>query len=57
MVADGELLEHAHVFGNFYGTPKAPVEETLAEEKTFSSTLTGKERNNWQAMTQPVTTL
>ena len=30
MVADGELLEHAHVFGNFYGTPKAPVEETLA---------------------------
>ena len=33
MVADGELLEHAHVFGNFYGTPKAPVEETLAGGK------------------------
>jgi len=33
MVANGELLEHAHVFGNFYGTPKAPVEETLAGGK------------------------
>jgi guanylate kinase len=31
MVADGELLEWAHVFGNRYGTPKAPVEQTLAE--------------------------
>ncbi|AXI42456.1 guanylate kinase [Sulfitobacter sp. SK011] len=25
MVAERELLEHAHVFGNFYGSPKAPV--------------------------------
>jgi guanylate kinase len=25
-VGDGEMLEHAHVFGNFYGSPKAPVE-------------------------------
>lgn len=25
-VSDGEMLEHAHVFGNFYGSPKAPVE-------------------------------
>ena len=33
MVADGELLEQAHVFGNYYGTPKAPVEETLAGGK------------------------
>tara|TARA_B100000214_G_scaffold195781_1_gene141656 strand:- start:639 stop:1250 length:612 start_codon:yes stop_codon:yes gene_type:complete len=33
MVADGALLEHAHVFGNYYGTPKAPVEETLAGGK------------------------
>ncbi len=29
LVADGELLEHAEVFGNFYGTPRGPVEETL----------------------------
>ncbi|WP_238366611.1 guanylate kinase [Mesobacterium pallidum] len=24
-VAEGGMLEHAHVFGNFYGSPKAPV--------------------------------
>lgn len=29
MVAAGEMLEHAEVFGNFYGTPSGPVEERL----------------------------
>ena len=29
-VAAGEFLEHARVFGNLYGTPRGPVEETLA---------------------------
>jgi guanylate kinase len=29
MVADGEMLEHAHVFGNFYGSPKGPVQSTI----------------------------
>jgi len=28
-VADGEMLEHAHVFGNFYGSPKGPVEAAI----------------------------
>ncbi|MEL7131656.1 MAG: guanylate kinase [Pseudomonadota bacterium] len=28
-VADGEMLEHAHVFGNFYGSPKGPVEKAI----------------------------
>ncbi len=27
----GDLLEYAEVFGNFYGTPKKPVEEALAQ--------------------------
>lgn len=27
---DGELLEHAEVFGNFYGTPRAHVEGALS---------------------------
>jgi len=31
MVADGEMLEHAEVFGNLYGTPKAAVEETISK--------------------------
>ena len=29
MVAAGDMLEHAEVFGNFYGTPKAPVEAAI----------------------------
>ena len=29
MVADGDMLEHAHVFGNFYGSPKSPIEDTI----------------------------
>ena len=31
MVAAGETLEHAEVFGNFYGSPRAPVEAAMAE--------------------------
>lgn len=30
MVERGEMLEHAEVFGNFYGTPRAPVEDAIA---------------------------
>lgn len=29
MVEDGEMLEHAEVFGNLYGSPKAPVEANM----------------------------
>lgn len=28
-VAEGEMLEHAHVFGNNYGSPKSPVEAAI----------------------------
>jgi guanylate kinase len=30
MVRDAELLEWAQVFGNFYGSPRAPVDKALA---------------------------
>jgi guanylate kinase len=30
MIARGEMLEHAEVFGRHYGTPRAPVEQALA---------------------------
>ena len=30
----GEILEHAQYNGNYYGTPKAPVDEWLAQGKT-----------------------
>ena len=29
MVSGGEMLEHAHVFGNFYGSPVAPVRAAI----------------------------
>ena len=29
MVAGGDMLEHAHVFGNFYGSPRGPVQDAI----------------------------
>ena len=29
MVADGEMLEHAEVFDNLYGSPRGPVEDAI----------------------------
>jgi guanylate kinase len=34
-VKEGTLLEHAEVFGHFYGTPKAEVEEVLRAGETI----------------------
>jgi len=31
LVKEGEMLEHAHVFGNFYGSPRAPVQVAIEE--------------------------
>lgn len=31
LVAAGEMLEHAEVFGNLYGSPRAPVEAAMGE--------------------------
>ncbi|MDX8351984.1 guanylate kinase [Cognatiyoonia sp. IB215182] len=28
-VAEGQMLEHAQVFGNYYGSPKAPVQNAI----------------------------
>ena len=33
MKENNELLEYAEVFGNYYGTPRAPVERMLSEGK------------------------
>ncbi|MFW2587106.1 guanylate kinase [Sagittula sp. SSi028] len=32
-VVNGEMLEHAHVFGNFYGSPKGPVRDAIISGK------------------------
>ncbi len=29
LVSSGGMLEHAHVFGNYYGSPRAPVQEAI----------------------------
>jgi guanylate kinase len=31
MVKSGEMLEHARVFGNYYGSPKGPVQASIDE--------------------------
>jgi guanylate kinase len=31
MVAEGQMLEHAEVFGNLYGTPRGPVEANMRD--------------------------
>ncbi|WP_460273794.1 guanylate kinase [Celeribacter sp. ULVN23_4] len=31
MVDEGEMLEHANVFGNYYGSPAGPVREAIEE--------------------------
>ncbi len=33
LIDEGEMLEHAKVFGNYYGTPKEPVQKALADGK------------------------
>ncbi len=35
MLAEGALLEHAVVYGNFYGSPRAPVEAAVAEGRSM----------------------
>ena len=46
MVAQSELLEHATVFGNSYGTPRAPVMQALAKGQDIISDV------DWQGTQQ-----
>jgi guanylate kinase len=46
MVRRGELLEHAAVFGHFYGTPRAPVAAALAAGRDIVSDV------DWQGTQQ-----
>jgi guanylate kinase len=56
MVADGVLLEHDEHFGHGYGTPRAPVEQALADgrpallEIDVNGALQVRERLGEQAM-------
>jgi guanylate kinase len=46
MVAGGELLEHATVFGHCYGTPRQPIEAALAEGRDIVTDI------DWQGTQQ-----
>ena len=46
MIARGALLEHATVFGNRYGTPRAPIEAALAAGRDIVSDI------DWQGTQQ-----
>jgi guanylate kinase len=46
MVARGELLEHATVFGHSYGTPRAPVDAAIAEGRDIVTDI------DWQGTQQ-----
>lgn len=46
MVAQGELLEHATVFGNSYGTPRKAIETALAEGRDIVTDI------DWQGTQQ-----
>ena len=46
MVKGGELLEHAIVFGHFYGTPRRPIETALAEGRDIVTDI------DWQGTQQ-----
>jgi len=46
MVAQGELLEHARVFENCYGTPRRPIDEALATGRDVVGDL------DWQGVQQ-----
>jgi guanylate kinase len=51
MVAGGELLEHASVFGHFYGTPHTPVEVALSAGRDIVSDI------DWQGTQQLADTM
>ena len=46
MVAAGELLEHATVFGNCYGTPRQPIEAAIAQGRDIVTDI------DWQGTQQ-----
>lgn len=46
LVERGEFLEHARVFDNYYGTPKAPVMQALADGRDVLFDI------DWQGMQQ-----
>ena len=51
MIAAGEFLEHAFVFGHHYGTPRAPIEEAISKGRDVVTDV------DWQGAQQLVEAL
>lgn len=52
--ASDALLEWAEVHGNFYGTPREPVEVAMSEDVTCCSTSTGRVPSNCRRKWPPM---
>ena len=59
MVQGGEMLEHATVFGNRYGSPRAPVEAAIAEGRDilFDIDWQGGQQINNSALAEDTVTI
>ncbi len=59
MVGDGEMLEHAEVFGNLYGSPRAPVEAAVSQgcDVIFDVDWQGGQQIGASAMKQDVVSI
>src|SRR5262245_40185669 len=54
-VERGEFLEHAEVYGNMYGTLRAPMEKVLAEGKIYLLEIDVQGANQLRALGEPGT--
>ena len=54
-VERGEFLEHAEVYGNMYGTLRAPMERVLAEGKIYLLEIDVQGANQLRALGEPGT--
>ena len=54
-VERGEFIEHAEVYGNMYGTLRAPMEKALAEGKVYLLEIDVQGANQLRALGEPGT--
>ena len=52
-VAQGEFIEHAEVYGNMYGTLRAPMQRALAEGQVFLLEIDVQGANQLRALGEP----
>lgn len=53
MISEGAFLEHAEVYGNLYGTLRAPVRDALAKGKVYLLEIDVQGANQLRALGEP----